>query len=753
MRQCFVACRSPCLRPIPDKPSWGRSFDEARKALRSERLLPRHDGGYATRAEALMSRTAGLRELFSSRQLASLYEPGSAWLDGSLAEASDVQDYVRHQLDIRELRLENVLPKLTKQFLEEQSDEWIVRLFAFLHGQRAEWRRLADMSLVRLQDGTHVVPMIGGSPQAFLPPKGSDELTLVDRPIVHPCLREDDNAVKLLREMGISEWDTVDDVINRILPKYEAEVISHSEDDSRADIAQVLDAYQSSTGNQKNRLLQELRVCAFVPAVAATEDARRVWHRAGAVYLPTEELRVLFDGVDGVWFADLQMLGDDQDMEQSLRKLLQDCGASSTLRTKAFRNRGRFTDNELARMRYSHQLHYDSPRGCTCDEDPIDFRLCDLDTILTKLSNSTRDEQISQARSLWNCLSELPRNDFEGTYEWFYYTDHSSRFLAEFVNTLNDTRWVPLPDGHLGSPSDVVFDELGWAPDRLLQEFLDFRPPSPERNRREELASEAGIDHEYLDVVQRAQEQGVTPDELSRLLCEGRGRTASTPASPPGELDAGSFLEALLERQTFGSQNGDQLAPVTLPTGGPSTRASAAADTSRSVELTRQEGWQVKEVSHRERGPEGRALADEFRDMVKGDYGRRCQICGSTFTKPDGEPQVFIVHLVAPSRHMQTNHFGNLLGLCGWHFALVQHGQSQFMATEQASPVDDPEQLTELILNLPEEIDEAGNPYRALPIRFRNVYGSWASEPSTIDAMIRYSLPHWEYLCALVKDD
>lgn len=321
------------------------------------------------------------------------------------------------------------------------------------------------------------------------------------------------------------------------------------------------------------------------------------------------------------------------------------------------------------------------------------------------------------------------------------------------MNTLNDARWVPLPNGCLGRPSDAVFEELGWPADRLLQEFLDFRPPSPERSRREELASEAGIDDEYLDVVQRAQEQGVTPDELSRLLHERRGRTASAPASPPDELDAGSFLEALLERQAVVSQNGGQRAPVTLPTGGPSTPVSAAADTSRSVELARQEGRRMKEVSHRERGPEGRALADEFRDMVKGDYGRRCQICGSTFTRPDGEPQVFIVHLVAPSRHMQTNHFGNLLGLCGWHFALVQHGQSQFMTNEQASPVDDPEQLTELILNLPEEIDEAGNPYRALPIRFQNVYGKWASEPSTINAEIRYSLPHWEYLCALVKGD
>lgn len=725
-------------------------FDKTRKALRSERLLPRHGGGYTTRAEALMSRTAGLRELFSSRQLASLYEPGSAWLDGSLAEANDVQDYFRHQLDIRELRLENVLPKLTKEFFEEQSDEWILRLFAFLYGQRAEWRRLGDKSLVRLEDGTHVVPMIDGSPQAFLPPKGGEELTLVDRPIVHPCIREDDNAVKLLRKMGISEWDAVDDVINRILPRYEAEVVSHLEDDSRADLAQVLEAYQSSTGNQKNRLLQELRVCAFVPAVAATGDAGRVWRRADAVYLPTEELRVLLDGVDGVWFADLQVLGDDQNIEQSLRGLLLNCGASRTLRTMAFCNKGRFTENELADMRYSHQSWYDYPKRCRYEEDPIDFRLLDLDTILTKLSNSNRDEQISQARSLWGCLSELPNDDFRGTYKWFYYKDHSSRFMAEFVNILSDARWVPLSNGCLGRPSDAVFEELGWPPDQFLQNIFGFKPPRSERDRRAvELANELDIDPELVDLIH---EEKLTADDLRQFIHDRPRRTDATSASPPVDEDPRPFLEALLDRQSRGLESGGQSRPVVLPTGGPNTQASAASDRDQAVEVARREGWQMKEVSHRERGPEGKALADEFRDMVTGDYGRRCQICGGTFDKPDGEQQVFVVHLVRPGGHIQSNHFGNLLGLCGWHFALMQHGQWHFRTSERSTPVEALE-LSELILGLPEKIDESGNQYQSLPIRFLDVYAEWESEPMHIDAEIRYSLPHWEYLGALVKDD
>ena len=92
----------------------------------------------------------------------------------------------------------------------------------------------------------------------------------------------------------------------------------------------------------------------------------------------------------------------------------------------------------------------------------------------------------------------------------------------------------------------------------------------------------------------------------------------------------------------------------------------------------------MAEVSRREPGPQGKALKDEFRDMVKGDYGGRCQICGRTFT--GSGQQVFVVPIVRPSDHEQGNHFGNLLGVCGWHYALVQYGKWSFMTGRRTDP-------------------------------------------------------------------
>lgn len=170
----------------------------------------------------------------------------------------------------------------------------------------------------------------------------------------------------------------------------------------------------------------------------------------------------------------------------------------------------------------------------------------------------------------------------------------------------------------------------------------------------------------------------------------------------------------------------------------------------RSSDVAHREGWRVTEVSHSELGPEGKALEVEFRAMVGGDYGQRCQVCGRTFTKANREQQVFVVHLVPPAQHSSYNFFGNLLGLCGWHFALIQHGQWR-LQSHDGRPIDDEEGLRALIFGLPEQVDDAGNTFRSLPIRFWNVQDGWADVPSVVDAVIRYSNPHWLYLCEALR--
>ena len=116
--------------------------------------------------------------------------------------------------------------------------------------------------------------------------------------------------------------------------------------------------------------------------------------------------------------------------------------------------------------------------------------------------------------------------------------------------------------------------------------------------------------------------------------------------------------------------------------------------------------------------------------MVKGDYGEQCQICGSTFTKHAGERQIFVVHLIEPTADDSTNHMGNLLGLCGWHYALIRYGAwslSQF-----------PKSPEQLLASVVEAHDDSSNVYMGLPpVRFHNVYTDWDSVPGDVHATVR----------------
>ena len=218
----------------------------------------------------------------------------------------------------------------------------------------------------------------------------------------------------------------------------------------------------------------------------------------------------------------------------------------------------------------------------------------------------------------------------------------------------------------------------------------------------------------------------------------------------------GSYARHLHSMQTTTPSSApDNL--IMRPEGGPRTSQTAREFTARASSVDRTETHQVRLVRQKELGPEGRALEEEFRSMVHGDYGRRCQICSRTFAKTQGGWQVNVVHVVPPRKDALTIHFGDLLGVCGWHFNLLAHGQWALLDPNTDQPFEDMdgvrgwERMREFILTRVPAIDDLDNKYIGLPIRFANVYRKWKSEPESIDDEIRYSIPHWKFLCELLK--
>ena len=254
-------------------------------------------------------------------------------------------------------------------------------------------------------------------------------------------------------------------------------------------------------------------------------------------------------------------------------------------------------------------------------------------------------------------------------------------------------------------------------------------------------------------------ENDLEPQEHGDSPRNGTGPTSPSPG--PSELGNEEETESWFAQNLYGVQainpSDARDNPVMRPPSGPNTRGSAQTHTVQSKDLARQEPYEPVEVTRSELGPEGRALADEFRSMVHSDYGKRCQICSRTFAIGGSDWQVYVVHIVPPRTGARTNHFGDLLGLCGWHYSLMRYGEWALINPSTNRPFNDSEgsegwrNMRDFISHASEDIDETGNSYVGLTVRFSNVYEEWDAQPQDVETLIRYSIPHWEYLRDLLN--
>ena len=234
----------------------------------------------------------------------------------------------------------------------------------------------------------------------------------------------------------------------------------------------------------------------------------------------------------------------------------------------------------------------------------------------------------------------------------------------------------------------------------------------------------------------------------------GIGQEPKPPAPEPTHRETGesgeSFAKKFFESQTTTPSEATD-SPVVPPPGGPKTEESAREHTQQSAQFGRTGAPVTKTVRRWQPTEAAKKLGDEFRNMVRSDYGRRCQICGAMFRMSNGELQVSVIHIVPPRKDDRTNHFGNLVGLCGWHYALVRDGEWALCHPETREPFGEWEHMRDFVLKASEKTDDEGNRYVSLPIRFWNVYQGWESTPGTVDEEVRYSIPHWTYLRELLS--
>jgi Domain of unknown function (DUF3883) len=463
-------------------------FSGLKEGLTSRRLLPTFDGRRVEAGWARIARTRELRELLNPQQLATLFgvEGELFWLPADFSEDENLRAYCRIQLGIEEITPEMVVTRLERHFLETQPDAWTEKLYEFLNSQKALRERIKQLPVVRLSDGSQVVAISGGQPQAFLPSSLTTEFPTVRRSV---CSSPD--SQEFLKSLGLTEPDPVDDVVRNVLPRYRRDDVQVGDGVYYDDFNRILRAYLTDSQAEREKLLSALRECRFVRSVDAGSGVR-AFSKAAEVYLPSERLTGLFKGVLGVQFPDDSL---DFLREKGSTDLLASCGADRGLARISIKHD--FTPDELAQMRYA-----EGNPGNRRDETVGEYTLRGLDALFRKLEEIPNDERRRRADLLWDALCDFSsnhgNNGFFGTYRWFSRIYRSWQFPASFTKALNSTAWVPDNEGVLRLPSQILFESTGWKEEPVLLKRIPFRPPDIET-----LAQAVEIDSGVFDLLKR----------------------------------------------------------------------------------------------------------------------------------------------------------------------------------------------------------------------------------------------------------
>lgn len=515
------------LRCLPlDAAKFGESsmfaplFDATKSALSTEPLLPRFDVGHVPASSARLGRTQEVRELLTPAQLARLHNDGGdlVWLSGDISQdrTPELRRYVMQELKVPELTPEVLIPRFEREFLQAQTDDWMVRLYEFLMGQPGLRWRFEDLLLIRLEDGTHVSAKQDGQPQAFLPGPIESGFPLVRAAI---CNRE--TALEFLRSLGLTQPDPVDDAVRNVLPKYRQSEVDVSDEDYEADIGRILHAFGTDSKAQREKLLAALRETAFVMAVDAGAGTEHV-ACPGDLYLSTDRLKELFTSVPDV------LLTDDRYAclrGENVRELLEACGCVRYLRPSPDTS---LTSEERSALRVR------AGKASTSGQNDriTDWTIVGLQALLETLPSLEGETRRRKARLIWEELANLEerrgKGVFTGEYTWTHYGSFRTPFDAAFVRMLTTTPWVPDENGRVQLPELVLFESLGWKANPFLQSKIHFKPAI-----LDQLAKEAGIEPGLLDLLKK---RGITSETQLRELL-GLKEEPSGDVHDPGDVN------------------------------------------------------------------------------------------------------------------------------------------------------------------------------------------------------------------------
>ena len=496
------------INDFPEDSMFFPIVESVRTAFLEHELLPADDGTFVAAENAKIARADNLRGLLNQEQLRSLFESDSQvkWLVGGITHdrTQDLRTYLINEIGVEEITPDGFARRLSEPFLKAQPDDWMNSMYGYVDEHKALWQKesgyrsppgpLLSRPIIRLQNGSQVMPFQeDGSPNAYL---SDGSYTETSQPIVKAEICRHDETRHFLKNLGITEFDIVDEVIENILPKYTSDDTVVSIEEHKRHINAIEKAYGTDSQEKKSRLHARLCDTPFIRVESQdTEDL--IYRKPCELYSGTDELRLYFSGNDSIGFVHAEY-------SESACSLFEDLGVEDSVRV--------FGNTEDWQR---HVVIIDSPgrheRGLNSFDPDIDVE--GLEIALGSLTHE-------KSQFIWKQIaipySSCIRGVIERSTRQNYACSNREEQISEFGRLLTENAWLPISDGSMKKPGDIALDDLldGFKKDEVLAQQLGMKLD----NATTELAQKVGVDTEDIELIKTLKHY--YPERLQQLQAE-----------------------------------------------------------------------------------------------------------------------------------------------------------------------------------------------------------------------------------------
>jgi len=486
-------------------------YDKVKEKFLSEELLPTSDGKYTKAGNALLARGKELTEFLDKNDIQKHFSKRH-WLDTNITydKTRELRDYLINELKVVEVDFESFARKITIEFLQTKSDEWMIDFYSRLLDQQSLWSDrgyskgiLRTKPIIRLENNIHIAPFDdSGRVLVYLPAKTKSKYKTVKR-----VFTENENSLRFLRELGLREPDLFAEIREFILPKYQTN--NPVKDDGYfEDFEKLLIAYETIPANKKEEFMKELSKASFIDSVK-NDTGENYLKKPIEIYFNDPDLRAYFEGYHSVFFVSDELY--ERFGKKRLKNILIELGVEN--KPRRIEIVGDLSREEKSRLRGNSGFSYERYIS--------DYELEGLKTFIQQM---TPQKSILLwkilLKGIGNLSSWKAKNYFEGEYRWFYYRELYKNFESKFLKLLKQHRWLIDRNDNFRKPSEITFSELSenYIKENpnidILIKALGFMPEIidqlPEDDRK---------------ILKVAKAHGITAEKLEKIISEKEEKT------------------------------------------------------------------------------------------------------------------------------------------------------------------------------------------------------------------------------------